>query len=72
MIFALVPLSALGAGPEITNNMYAPHNCVGGSETSCLPSPGELSGMFADPSKAGMGYTVPAPSHWYRGTAAFL
>eukprot|EP00960_Hanusia_phi_P073967 768129-Hanusia_phi.AAC.1 len=50
----------------------AVHNCVGGSETSCLPPPGELAVMFADPSKAGLGYTVPPPSHWYKSQAEFL
>ncbi|KAJ1492223.1 hypothetical protein T484DRAFT_1881297 [Baffinella frigidus] len=37
MLFAIVPMQSLGAGPNVTNNMSAPHNCVGGSETSCIP-----------------------------------
>ncbi|EKX35092.1 hypothetical protein GUITHDRAFT_155585 [Guillardia theta CCMP2712] len=52
--------------------MAAVHNCVGGSETSCLPPPGELAVMFADPSKAGLGYTVPPPAHWYKSQVAIL
>eukprot|EP00960_Hanusia_phi_P055464 762973-Hanusia_phi.AAC.1 len=44
----LAPTSALGAGPEVSNCMECPHNCVGGSETSCPLQP------------AG---SVPAPAH---------
>ena len=29
--------TALGAGPEVYNNMEASHNCVGGSEQGCIP-----------------------------------
>lgn len=35
--FQIVPLSSLGVGPEFSNNMDAPYNCVGGSEQQCLP-----------------------------------
>jgi len=108
-----VPLSQLGVGPEVSNNMskfgpslcsavcsrtvfcaralragggrrttncfaqsrcwssdsgragaVAPHNCVGGSETSCLPPPGMAAGMFADPSKMQNMDGMPAPAHW--------
>ena len=41
---------SLGRGPEFYNNMAAPNNCVGGSETSC-------------PNTAPV--QPPAPAHWY-------
>ena len=59
-----VPLSQLGVGPEVSNNMMAPHNCVGGSEMNCLPGAAEAATMFADPSKMQNMDGVPAPSHW--------
>ncbi len=37
MLFAIVPANMLGVGPEISNNMEAPHNCIGGSEVQCIP-----------------------------------
>lgn len=46
--------------------MEAPHNCVGGSETSCLPPPGMAATMFADPSKMYNAGGVPSPAHWYK------
>ena len=113
-LFAVVPLSSLGVGPEVTNNMCkwptppsrppmrravqfvryssspravqygcltsppplpacpcilrctdSPHNCVGGSETYCLPGPAEAAVMFADPSKMQNIEGVPAPAHFY-------
>ena len=113
-LFAVVPLSSLGVGPEVTNNMCkwptppsrppmrravqfvryssspravqygcltsppplpacpcilrctdSPHNCVGGSETYCLPGPAEAAVMFADPSKMQRMEGVPAPAHFY-------
>eukprot|EP00292_Cryptomonas_paramecium_P026268 CAMPEP_0113704178 /NCGR_PEP_ID=MMETSP0038_2-20120614/26357_1 /TAXON_ID=2898 /ORGANISM="Cryptomonas paramecium" /LENGTH=75 /DNA_ID=CAMNT_0000628895 /DNA_START=51 /DNA_END=275 /DNA_ORIENTATION=- /assembly_acc=CAM_ASM_000170 len=51
MLFAIVPFKSLEAGPEFFNNMYAPHNCVGGSEQGCEPGIAEASIMFKDPSK---------------------
>ncbi len=39
------------AGPEFFNAMYAPHNCVGGSEHGCVPGSVEASYLFKDPSK---------------------
>jgi len=56
-----VHTTSLGAGPEVYNNMDASHNCVGGSETSCIPD----SPPVGDASKTGMGSTLPSPSHWY-------
>jgi len=56
-----VQTTSLGAGPEVYNNMSASHNCVGGSETSCIPK----NPPVGDPSKTGMSYTLPAPAHWY-------
>ena len=41
---------SLGRGPEFYNNMAAPNNCVGGSETSCPAT---------DP------VPPAAPAHWY-------
>jgi len=41
---------SLGRGPEFYNNMAAPNNCVGGSETSCPAT---------DP------VPPPPPAHWY-------
>ena len=41
---------SLGRGPEFYNNMEAPNNCVGGSETSCPAT---------DP------VPPPPPAHWY-------
>jgi hypothetical protein len=41
---------SLGRGPEFYNNMAAPNNCVGGSETSC-------------PATAPV--PPPPPAHWY-------
>jgi len=41
---------SLGRGPEFYNNMEAPNNCVGGSETSCPNT---------DP------VPPPPPAHWY-------
>jgi len=67
MLFAIVPLSnMLGVGPEVSNNMEAPHNCIGGSEVNCLPPPEVAATMFADPSKMQNMDGVPAPSHWYK------
>eukprot|EP00286_Rhodomonas_abbreviata_P016174 CAMPEP_0181323128 /NCGR_PEP_ID=MMETSP1101-20121128/19609_1 /TAXON_ID=46948 /ORGANISM="Rhodomonas abbreviata, Strain Caron Lab Isolate" /LENGTH=68 /DNA_ID=CAMNT_0023431113 /DNA_START=28 /DNA_END=234 /DNA_ORIENTATION=+ len=68
MLFAIVPLSTLGVGPEISNNMEAPHNCVGGSEVSCIPA----NPPVGNPAYTGMGVTVPAPAYWYKSQAAFL
>ena len=50
----------------------SPHNCVGGSETTCLPSDAEAAIMFADPSKMMNMDGVPDPDHWYKSQAAFL
>ena len=51
MLFAVVPFRSLEAGPEFFNAMYAPHNCVGGSEQGCAPGPIEAGYLFKDPSK---------------------
>jgi len=56
-----VNTTSLGAGPEVYNSMGASHNCVGGSETSCVPDHPPV----GDASKTGMGSTVPSPAHWY-------
>jgi hypothetical protein len=53
--------TALGAGPEVYNNMEASHNCVGGSEQGCIPK----NPPVGDASKTGMSSTLPAPAHWY-------
>lgn len=52
--------TALGAGPEVYNNMAASHNCVGGSEQGCIPEHPPV----ADPSKTGMGSSLPPPASW--------
>jgi len=73
LIFSVaVPLSQLGVGPEVSNNMEAPHNCIGGSEMNCLPPPSVAAGMFADPSKMQNMGGVPSPSHWYQAPVAFM
>ena len=51
MLFAIVPFRSLEAGPEFYNSLYAPHNCVGGSEQGCAPGPVEAQYLFKDPSK---------------------
>ncbi len=51
MLFAVVPFRSLEAGPEFYNALYAPHNCVGGSEQGCTPGPIEAGYLFKDPSK---------------------
>mmetsp|Transcript_58866 Transcript_58866/g.138405 ORF Transcript_58866/g.138405 Transcript_58866/m.138405 type:complete len:317 (+) Transcript_58866:61-1011(+) len=48
--YATSHTTALGAGPEFYNNMEAPHNCVGGSEGTCIPD----NPPVFDPSKTGM------------------
>ena len=50
-VFALVPAQSLEAGPEFFNAMYAPHNCVGGSEQGCAPGSTEARYLYKDPSK---------------------
>eukprot|EP00292_Cryptomonas_paramecium_P026048 CAMPEP_0113676446 /NCGR_PEP_ID=MMETSP0038_2-20120614/8648_1 /TAXON_ID=2898 /ORGANISM="Cryptomonas paramecium" /LENGTH=73 /DNA_ID=CAMNT_0000593477 /DNA_START=51 /DNA_END=272 /DNA_ORIENTATION=- /assembly_acc=CAM_ASM_000170 len=73
MLFAIVPFKSLEAGPEFFNNMYAPHNCVGGSEQGCEPGIAEASIMFKDPSKMNRPFGVPKPDSWYKdGKAEFL
>eukprot|EP00961_Rhodomonas_salina_P055755 748797-Rhodomonas_salina.1 len=57
MLFKILPMSALGVGPEISNNMEAPHNCVGGSEVQCIPQ--NCGPLCYNPN----GLT--APAHWY-------
>jgi hypothetical protein len=71
-LFQIVPLQALGVGPEVSNNMTAPHNCIGGSEVTCLPPMSEASLMFADPSKMQNMAGVPLPSHWYKAPVEFM
>ena len=51
MLFAVVPFRSLEAGPEFYNSLYAPHNCVGGSEQGCTPGDIEARYLFKDPSK---------------------
>ena len=46
---APAPTTVLGAGPEVYNNFSASQNCVGGSETSCIPEHPPV----GDPSKTG-------------------
>ena len=48
--FSIADGQQLGRGPEFYNNMAAPNNCVGGSETSCPAT---------DPTP------VAPPAHWY-------
>jgi hypothetical protein len=50
----------------------APHNCIGGSEVTCLPPMSEASLMFADPSKMQNMAGVPLPSHWYKAPVEFM
>ena len=50
----------------------APHNCIRGSEVTCLPGAAEASIMFADPSKMQNMNGVPAPSHWYKAPVEFM
>eukprot|EP00961_Rhodomonas_salina_P089073 1198134-Rhodomonas_salina.1 len=52
--------TSLGVGPDYTNNMSAPHNCVGGSEQGCIPK----NPPVGDPSKTGMTSTLPPPATW--------
>ena len=51
----------LGAGPEFSNNMSAPHNCVGGSEASCIP---KNCGAGCGSADGG----IPPPAKWYATT----
>jgi len=53
--------TSLGVGPDFSNNMEAPHNCVGGSEQGCIPK----NPPVYDASKTGMSSTLPAPASWY-------
>lgn len=62
----------LGVGPEVSNNMEAPHNCIGGSEQQCLPGPAEASVIVMDPSKMYNGAGVPSPSSWYKGPVQIM
>jgi len=48
--FSVASGQKLGAGPEMYNNMAAPNNCVGGSETSC---------------PATVPVAPAPPAHWY-------
>jgi hypothetical protein len=57
--------TALGAGPEVYNNMAASHNCVGGSEQGCIPD----NPPVGDPSKTGMTTPLPPPASWYANSA---
>ena len=70
MIFKILPIRSLDAGPEFYNSMSAPHNCVGGSENGCLPGEAEAHIMFVDPSKMAMPFGVPKPSSWYKDSQA--
>jgi len=58
---AAMHTTALGAGPEMYNNMEASHNCVGGSEQGCIPE----NPPVGDASKTGSSFTVPPPQSWY-------
>ena len=58
---AIVPASALGAATDFTNNMNAPYNCIGGSETQCLPP--KCSGEWAGKCINTLG--VPPAASWY-------
>ena len=73
MLFAVVPFRSLEAGPEFFNAMYAPHNCVGGSEQGCAPGLVEAQYLFKDPSKMNRPVGVPKPDSWYKDqTVEFL
>ena len=71
MLFAIVPFRALpDAGPEFYNNLYPPHNCVGGTEAGCVPGPAEASYLYKDPSKMQVPNFAPRPSSWYKDSQA--
>ena len=70
MLFAIVPFRSLDAGPEFYNNLYSPHNCVGGTEAGCVPGSAEASYLFKDPSKIAVPNFAPRPSSWYKDSHA--
>ena len=70
MIFAVVPFRSLEAGPEFYNNLYSPHNCVGGTEAGCVPGSAEAAYLFKDPPKMSVPGHAPRPSSWYKDNQA--
>jgi hypothetical protein len=70
MIFSVVPFRSLDAGPEFYNNLYTPHNCVGGTEFGCVPGQAEASYLYKDPSKMTLPFEVPRPESWYKDAKA--
>jgi len=59
--FSVAAGQKLGAGPEMYNNMSAPHNCVGGSEQGCIPA----NPPVGNPALTGSGSSLPPPASWY-------
>jgi hypothetical protein len=58
MLFAIVPFRSLEAGPEFYNDLYAPHNCVGGTEYGCVPGNAESHYLYKDPSKMALEVSI--------------